>query len=259
LKIKKILFFIEGYSNWAPLKFLLRIFALGLLTLSSPALQAQSRAEQVDYRAVFGDDYDYALKILEDHQWWADTLERDSLDPEFTLSIIFPELIRYSSISDYIEIKALEVLYVQYGKDYSDFSIGLFQMKPSFAEKIEYDIMQYDLDDKFLQLSSLEPDPSDSIQTRKARIFRLKDENFQLLYLEAFILIMDHLYPDLANWVLEDKLIFYSTAYNAGYWKGDQVIRESGGQGYFYVGMIEPEAKYVYASISLFFYRSLGL
>lgn len=253
------MFSTKGRSKSPPLKLWFSIIALGLLTLSSPALPAQSLVEQANYRAIFGNDYDYALKILNDHQWWADTLERNGLDPEFTLSIIFPELIRYSSISDYIEIKALEVLYVQYGKDYSDFSIGLFQMKPSFAEKIESDILLFNLEDKFPRLSSLRPATIDSIQTRKERIFRLKDEYFQLLYLEAFIRIMDHIYPDVANGPLEDKLIFYPTAYNTGYWKGGPVIRWSGDQGYFYLGMIEPEVKYVYASISLFFYRSQGL
>jgi hypothetical protein len=53
------------------------------------------------------------------------------------LSIVFPEIIRYNAFKDFLETKTLEWLYVEYGKDKADFSIGLFQMKPSFVEKLE--------------------------------------------------------------------------------------------------------------------------
>jgi hypothetical protein len=94
----------------------------------------QHPASNPNYYEIFGADYEYAVNKIEENSWWADTLVKNNIDPQFALSVIFPELIRYSSISDFIEVKALEVLYVQYGKDYSDFSIGLFQMKPEFAE-----------------------------------------------------------------------------------------------------------------------------
>ena len=52
------------------------------------------------------------------------------------ISIIFPEIVRYSALRDKVEISLLKTLYVNLGEDYADFSIGQFQMKPSFAEAI---------------------------------------------------------------------------------------------------------------------------
>jgi hypothetical protein len=222
-----------------------------ILVLICTATFSQPLADKTNYKEIFGDDYDNALKIIERNSRWSDTLTEDGLDPGFALAVIFPELIRYSSIADYIEIKGLEVLYVQYGKDYADFSIGLFQMKPSFAEQIETDLLKYSLSDQFLSLSSLKPDLSETTICRRDRIIRLKDEYFQILYLEAFIRIMDTLYADSVFHSSDDKLIFYSTAYNTGYFKDEAVIRNEITKKRFYLGMDATSAKYSYSDISL--------
>ena len=211
---------------------------------------------RTDYRLIFGGDYVNALKMIESNSWWADTLSKDGLDPGFTFSVIFPELIRYSSIADYIEIKGLEVLYVQYGRDYADFSVGLFQMKPSFAEQIESDILKYSFTDKYPSLLAINPDLSETPVFRRARIIRLQDEYYQLLYLEAFIRIMDTLYPDPADHSSDDKLIFYSTAYNTGYFKDEPVIRKEITKKRFYRGMDATSEKYLYSDISLDYFLS---
>jgi hypothetical protein len=226
----------------------------GVILFIPLALYSQELAEKPDYRNIFGEDYEFALQTIQENSWWSDSLENHGIEPNFALAVIFPELIRYSSISDYIEVKALEVLYVQYGRDYADFSIGLFQMKPSFAERIESDLLHLGLTDSFPTLSLLSPDTIDDLQVRKARILRLKDENGQLLYLEAFLRIMDHLYRDITFETEADRLGVYAEGYNEGYWRGDQVVRWSGGQGYFYVGMMEPEKKYNYAEIAVGYY-----
>jgi len=219
-----------------------------------PVAFSQIPEKGPDYKTLFGKDYDYASSTIGNNTWWTDSLEKTGIDPQFALSIIFPELIRYSSISDYIEIKALEVLYVQYGHDYADFSIGLFQVKPSFAELIEADLLQYHLLDSFPSLSSLKPKVTDDVQTRKERIFKLKDEHFQLKYLEAFIRVMDHLYQGIYFGSTEEKLIFYATAYNTGYFKGEKVIKGASDKAYFHCGIAEPEIKYSYSAIALDYY-----
>jgi hypothetical protein len=210
-----------------------------------------------NYKELFGDDYSYALKTIERNSKWSDTLSKDGLDPGFALAIIFPELIRYSSIADYIEVKGLEVLYVQYGRDYADFSVGLFQMKPSFTERIESDLIKYRLPDKYPSLSALKPDLSETTDARMERIVRLKDEFYQVLYLEAFIRIMDSLYPDARFHSTEDKLIFYATAYNTGYFKDEAEIRKEIGRKRFYVGMKAVSAKYNYADITSWYCLSM--
>jgi hypothetical protein len=220
----------------------------------TPVLLAQATDDGPDYREIFGHDYEFALKTIEKNSWWSDSLELEGIDPHFALSVIFPELIRYSSISDFIETKALEVLYVQYGHEYANFSIGLYQIKPTFAEQVEADLLQCDLLDRFPSLSVLNPKITDNVQTRKERIIRLKDEYYQLLYLEAFIRIMDNIFSGLTFENAEEKLRFYATAYNTGYWKGEKVIRCESGKAYFHRGITEPVEKYSYSAIALQFF-----
>jgi hypothetical protein len=234
------------------------VIILAFFILSNPrqGFSQDTNPGRPDYKEIFGDDYDNALKIVERNSRWSDTLTKDGLDPGFALAIIFPELIRYSSIADYIEVKGLEVLYVQYGRNYADFSVGLFQMKPSFAERIESDIIKYSLINKFPSLSSLKPELAETPVFRRERIIRLKDEYYQLLYLEAFIRIMDTLYPDPVFHSSDDKLIFYSTAYNTGYFKAEEVIREEITRERFYLGMVAASVKYSYSDISLSYFLS---
>lgn len=242
-------------ARWSPV--LLRWSLTFLTFLTFPVAFCQSPADEPDYWEIFSPDYENAINTLEENAWWSDTLTKHGIDPDFALSIVFPELIRYSSISNYIEVKALEVLYVQYGYDYADFSIGLFQMKPTFAEQIEADMLNYQLEKKYPELSALKPSITDNPEMRRDRIIRLKDEYHQLLYLEAFIRVMAIRYPDLEKAALKDRLLFYSTAYNIGYRKGDKVIRCEGDKARFYCGMITTNAdKYNYAEIALDYYLS---
>ena len=66
--------------------------------------------------------------------------EPQTIDDCAALAIGAPELMRYSMVSDFIETEILELSYVDHGLDYADFSIGKFQMKPSFVERLEAEI-----------------------------------------------------------------------------------------------------------------------
>ncbi len=77
------------------------------------------------------------------------------------LAIVYPEILRYSQLQDFIETTALEFSYLN-GSNRIDFSIGQFQMKPSFVE-------------------SLLPHES-----RKSIIENLKTVEGQLNYLDVF-------------------------------------------------------------------------
>jgi hypothetical protein len=228
--------------------------ALRHLLLMITWLTSFSPAVDPDYPGIFGSDYDFAVKTIEENPWWSDSLNSHGIDPCFALSIVFPELIRYSSISDYIETKALEVLYVQYGRDYADFSIGLFQMKPSFAEQIETDLLKHNLPVKYPYLSRLYPSVNDEVETRKARVIRLKEEKYQLLYLEAFLRVMDTLNDDRHYPSPEEKLRFYAAAYNTGYFKDEEVIRDEMTKNRFYTGMAVGGERYSYMDIAAEYY-----
>jgi len=53
-----------------------------------------------DYQEIFGQDYSNASGIIEENTWWSDSLENDGIEPGFAFIVVFPELIRYSSIAE---------------------------------------------------------------------------------------------------------------------------------------------------------------
>src|SRR5664280_3652904 len=60
-------------------------------------------SQQLNYKEVFGNHYQIAEDFITSNRWMADTLKSNGIDPCTGLAIIFPELIRYSSIRDIIE------------------------------------------------------------------------------------------------------------------------------------------------------------
>lgn len=100
----------------------------------------------------------------------------------YALAIVAPEVCWYSALQDKGETYTLKVLYAQTGK--GDFSIGYFQMKPSFAEQIENIIRTNNsLNKKYSELIIMEDTPQ---AIRAERITRLSSLKYQSLYLAAF-------------------------------------------------------------------------
>lgn len=133
-------------------------------------------------------------------------------DPGIISSIVFPELIRYSMFRDYIETTTLDIVYVNTGE--VDFSIGPFQMKPSFAERIEYYISDYDFFSAEIKTIFPYQESLKIHEKRRDRLERLKDLEKQLHYLNAFVKIMHYKYPELSRKDPEYQIRFISTAYN---------------------------------------------
>ena len=90
------------------------------------------------YPKIFGSDYKNAINFMKVNKKYINSALKDSsVDKSIVVSFLFPERIRYSLISDLIETEVTENIYVNFGSSYVDFSIGYFQMKPSFIEKME--------------------------------------------------------------------------------------------------------------------------
>ncbi len=203
-----------------------------------------------DYKKIFGKDYDKATVYISKNQWINDSLKKENINPEFAVAIIFPELIRYSAIQDIIEVSALKTLYIQYGTKYSDFSIGHFQMKPSFAEKIEEIFSAKNKKTKFSK--------KNSPQSRLDRIKRLDSDVWQLRYLIMFIKIMDSRFANEIFINESEKLRFYATAYNCGFTKSAQEIKDRINLSFFSTVLIpvEDTERYCYPDISVFFFEN---
>lgn len=214
------------------------------------------KGQDVNYKEEFGDDYTDAVNYLLENQWMVDSLLTYHVDPYFTISVIFPELIRYNALSDYFETKALEVLYIQYGNQYADFSIGRFQIKPSFAEIIEY---AYQRTFKVYPLLSGSACSADNADCREIRIKRLKNPKDQLLYLAMFIQLMDKKYAYMKWYNMAEKLKFYATAYNSGFYKSESEIKKEIKCKRFHTEMYDPKEFWSYGDICVYFYKQLLL
>jgi hypothetical protein len=245
--MKKILSVIQRNYKYFPIVF----FLFNILAINSYGQYLKFSEVNTNYRKIFLESYNEALQFLDDNTWISDSLQSKGIDPNFALSIIFPELIRYSAIQDKMEMGGLLTLYVQYGDKYADFSVGRFQMKPSFVEHLEDDANETHFIDSNLF------NRTNTSQSRIERVSRLNDLKWQVDYLVLFIKEMDIRYGYI-KWGLEnDRLKFYATAYNSGYLLGEGKIREKMNAKMFYTGLTKGDNCYCYAAIAEDFYTAL--
>lgn len=163
-----------GQAFFEPVKhcqiLLLLLFCQGL------GLQAQQSFRQQHAAA-----YQQALAYLEANK----ALIRQELPAKQAAAILaigFPEMVRYHLFRDFIETKILEALYTRYGSTYADFSVGIFQMKPSFVEALEDLVRNH----KLAQKHPIFPLAQEASAQRQERLARLQDFGWQLRYLYAF-------------------------------------------------------------------------
>jgi hypothetical protein len=215
-----------------------------LLTLSSPV---------DDYQKIFGDDYINALNYTVKHKSIIqENFNKYGVDVELLAPVIFPERIRYSMIRDLIETIAVEKVYIEYGDDYVDFSIGDFQIKPSFASKIERVLVDSArMREKYSIL--LKYKETDLKKIRKERVDRLKSLEFQLTYISAFLDIVIQKY-DLSGKTTEEQIAFIATAYNYGFESDRSEIEAHIKDTYFPFGSKYKGKQYAYADVAVYFH-----
>lgn len=223
---------------------LLLTAAFGLLFISASA--------QENFDDIFGSDYKKAISFVENEKSISKRIESYGLPAKEVLAIIFPELIRYNSIQDKLETFALESLYVKYGTDYANFSVGVFQMKPSFAEQIEKDYLKNrkDLPTTF----DIKIESADTLAlelNRAKRVKRLKNIQNTIDYLCLFYCLIQTNYSLFQN--TEEKIRFLATAYNCGYSKSKKEIDAYSKKRFFQTGIL-PSTKYCYADIAWYYF-----
>jgi len=210
-----------------------------------------------DYAVLFGAKYAEAEKFLRQNSWIADSLLLPPQETRIALAVVFPEIIRFKALEDKIQVRALKVLYVQYGQKYADFSVGHFQMKPSFAEQVERDYNRlFSSEEK--RAAAIAPfETGDSSRLRKERVLRLDDLHWQAQYLRLLMMVMGKLYRKITFANDLDKLRFYATAYNSGYAGGEKTIRKMIGLRRFHIQWLFANTHYDYADVSVFYYSRL--
>jgi hypothetical protein len=208
----------------------------------------QSYSEQYRQECAFAESF-YKTYIKDFEQ----AAGSAGLPARFIFAVVAPELTQYSHLRNKLETYSLKVLYVQNGKAYADFSIGCFQMKPSFIERME----EYLLADSLLRVkyaSCLFSAP-EARTSRVERIDRLSTVKWQMTYLALYCETINRKFGNLAFSNEAEKLRFYASAYNCGFHKSEQQIKETAQKSLF---PHFSSVKYRYDDIALWFFRSRG-
>lgn len=206
------------------------------------------------FEQSFKDDYSNAVSFLKSNK---NNINKSCSfyknSARFLSAIIFPELIRYSYFKDFFETTALELVYVKYGAKYADFSIGRFQMKPSFAEQVEAYCENDSLLSKKYRILSYSGFLS-SDKKRLQRISRLKSTNWQLVYLNCFINIVETKFTEIVWKNESEKVKFYASVYNCGINKPIIEIEKQSSKKLFPFGNGDPGNICSYSDVACDFY-----
>jgi hypothetical protein len=218
-------------------------------------LFSSSRSSQTNPKSYFDDEYADAIKFYNrKYNRIHKIISEYGGNEPLVMSIGFPELIRYSMWQDMIETKANEILYVKKGKPASNFSIGRFQIKPTFVEKLE-DYINADslLLQKLGYIVSF--DNQEYWEQRKERLERLKSYKWQLKYIIAFCQVVESRFNFDKNASLSARIKFYSSAYNHDFLCDSIEIVNWIDKKSFPYGM-KYNNPYSYAKVAVYFYRN---
>lgn len=233
------------------------LFALACL-LGSPPKSGQPTSTEIDgqnYALIFGADYQQALLTYaqQSEKWKKYFITKQEF--EVMSAVVFPELIRYSQVQDLMETEVLTVAYIQQGSQLCDFSIGQFQIKPSFLEKVE-SYFEGNEHFAYLKYPKREKSSHEAQSLREQRLQRLENFHWQLCYLHCFYVLMEgktqHLLLSTA-----EKINLYATAYNAGFEHTLEQLDKKKTESYFPYGKNFEGKQYNYAAISVQFFEKL--
>lgn len=208
------------------------------------------------YDEIFYESYKNAVKFIDQNEVkFINELGINNVIRLEKISIIFPELIKYSRYKDILETAALELIYINYGKEQADFSIGYFQMKPSFIESLEDKIIQNNyLNQKYSKLINFK---DYSIKSkREERIARLQTLDWQLKYLNCFYDYLSNKYIKVEWENIESKIHFFATAYNHDFKADKKEIEKWIDQKIFPYGLVKGKQQYAYSDIAVFYYKN---
>jgi len=205
------------------------------------------------YSALYPKECEATKQFFTEHKQEFETAGKNAdLSAEFLFAIVAPEFSQFSYLSNKLETYSLKVMYVQGGTAYSNFSIGFFQMKPSFIENLEnYVSADTALKNRYQQFLFENPDKRES---RVERIDRLGSLEWQMKYLTLFCALVNKRFGNISFNSEEEKLRFYASAYNSGFHKTEQKIRDTEQKALF---PHFSRKKFKYSDIAVWFYREI--
>lgn len=225
---------------------MLKLLPLFVFCLQAWILKAQ---------APFEDKVLEAFSFLEAEQSTIEQVAKKFEVPRSAaLAIGFPELIRYNLVKDIFETTALEILYEDLGSREVDFSIGPFQMKPSFVEELERTIREFPTAFAALQWVA-NYKSTDVKKQRKERLERMQSFEWQLNYLFSFYQVAEVCFSDETLCDESEKVAFFASAYNLGFYTERALIRRWIGKEIFPYGKKYNGPQLAYAALAVRYYK----
>jgi hypothetical protein len=220
------------------------------ITLCATTANAQ------DYPSIFGGRYQAALSVVRSRQSaWVAALSDLGADPRTLVPVVFPELLRRSAVRQGMEDLGVATLYVSGGAAAADFSVGIFQMKPSFAEALEQWLRGAEAAPMVLRGLLDHGEALEGPERRALRWERLRRESGELAYLACFGLAVRSRFPLDALSVTE-RIRFLAAAYNHGFQGTRREIEDAEKAACFPMGAAATGGpRYRYADVSVDFYE----
>lgn len=214
---------------------------------------ASATSQSIDYESVFGSDWAKANTFEAENRVWIEPLlKKHNISYPLAIAIVFPELVRYSALRDKMETTLLKTLYVNLGEYYANFSIGQFQMKPSFAEKIRNQapsVMNRRSGIRFRN----EKEYSDIKNYRKSIVSDLEDPITSFNYLIVFIKLCGNKYK---TETMDDvtRIKFLASAYNYGIDKTSDEINSMIDKKFYNTKLFKTD-NYSYSDVAVYWYN----
>lgn len=211
--------------------------------------------ETIDYKVYFKDEIVDATKYIKcNNKIIIQSCKKYNHIKNEVVAIIYPELLRYNYLKDFFETSGLELVYVNYGSEAADFSVGHFQMKPSFIEQLEkYSRSHSKIGKKYKQLFINHK--LNSKEKRKIIVKRLKNIYWQLAYLHTFIDICFDKFPMIQKEKKVNQIHFIAACYNNGFNFSFNTLKNRSVLKIFPFGTKYNGNQFCYADISCAYYN----
>lgn len=213
-------------------------------------------AFSVNHKKAFGEDWMKAEQyVKEHHAEWKGIFDELGVNAMVAEAIVFPELIRYSHWQDIIESAAVSTLYVT--QKNTNYSIGRFQMKPSFTEELEREWNHSALARRY----GFVFDITDTSTARSNRVKRLQSIQGQCRYLAIFIRLQQVRHPELLRCSKQEQVRRLATLYNCSYKATWKELNSLSHEKQFHTDMIKTHhtSLYCYADIAVEYYKRANL
>lgn len=201
-------------------------------------------------------DWEEAVRLADEcRAEWTEVWRTLDADAAVCEAIIFPELLRYRRLQDDVELAALLALYVRGGTEAANYSVGKFQMKPSFAEEVERAWMRSPLRHTYRLYFDLR---DDKLQRNK-RVERLRDERWQCVYIAIFVRLLLEREPSWANLDADSRIRLFVTAYNHRFTASTEELKRRQGRKHFHLDLFRTKSTtcYSYAELASRRYKEL--